>query len=487
MPDSGQIKLEWLGNSEHAQKALDALVKKNDELTDAVKRAGKHAREDSEGLKGYFNEQIGTVGSLITQYATLEKAIDLVGEAYEGWRDRMREAAEAAKALYDAQVPGLATQGFLGRAGEDDGLLQSNPLATRQQMQQIASEAGGAGISFEQRSRITQEAGRASPILDDQGRRSLARRTRSLVRSGMSEHDAAEVAFQAGIETDADKTDELFGDVAEDTRHMLGEAGLSPTESMAVSIDALNRYKSSRGVRTLAGHLTQQYSKEDIRKARQQAQAGTRTDRERAKLMAMTPTERLEAMKAHPELLEDAQEQSLVRGLAQGTHREIQEKLEGAVRDDVIGGQLATERGKMRASAGRQQRLKEDRVLKDSLQGEMAEQGENRMQNALEGASEWSRFAAGVGATAGRAVSWLRGESGAQSAQRQLRVAGQFAAGVGAITGNGETEARLHREEMGLRQEIQETNRLLREQNSRLGGGKNAAAAENARANNGKE
>ncbi|HEX4150510.1 MAG TPA: hypothetical protein VHY20_16040 [Pirellulales bacterium] len=489
MGDNSQIKMEWLGDSASAQKAIDELKRKNDELADAVKRAGKQAHEDSEGFKGYVSEQIGGVANMVAGYVSLEKAIDLVADSYKEWVGRMKEAAEAAKELRDTEIPGLTKQGLLGRADEAEAHFASNNLATRAQMQSgfFAVGDGGEGtLSFERQMALSSAGSRLAPVLGND----LAEQQRRLGAVGRlvgdkkSADDAANLAFGA-TQITGQRGGELFDPAAMKAQADLIRAGLSPEQAMAFGITSIQHDLGTRELPHIAELATKKYSGQELKKFRtaNQKHWGASEKAQYDLMQTHAGGERLQKLLAHPEAAGDDKVAQSIKLFGSQDMLLNQRKLEEAEHADAIGQTLGTERGREANKRGKKAREDEDAKLVDAKQGEITEEAGKALSNTLSNnhVEGFARIIAEKAGSVNRVFHNLTGDSAGADAAALRGAAGALSLVPG---GSDRASAELSREAISIqRQQLEETKKLRGD----LHNGSNSAAAHGARNANGKE
>jgi hypothetical protein len=245
-----EVKLDFEGDSSKAQKALDDLIKANAKLKEQIRTINNESKKGSEDSakaaqhhSGLIREQVGELAKMVTGYVTLEKGVEAVVEAYNGWNERLNKFAESHEQFTDGLIRQLTKVGRVAKVGEYAEFIKGlKGLTPTQGLSALTAVQESAPLLGEERQRgIVKAAGPLGAALqpEDLGQvTGMAGQFASFTK-GLSEEQLVSMAMTAEQRTGG-KMEKFQGPKFQRTMKALVASGMDQENVIGAAMAAAN-------------------------------------------------------------------------------------------------------------------------------------------------------------------------------------------------------------------------------------------------------
>lgn len=226
-----ETRLDFSGNSEEAQRAIDKLVKKTAQLTEELRKMKAESRKGSDEAKQGHEQLVTTLGKAAASITSLGA---IASKVYGGWSQRLDELKQKHEQLVPSLSKGLAESGRLDKAGDvqqwSAGLLGKG--ITREHSQQAFEGVARAGeLDFSDQLAVAAEAAKFGKTKMDVGAFGGMMAELKKIAPEMTPDDLADTALSLKKQL-GDKASVIGSDAFQRQMAGLKEAGITGKDAI---------------------------------------------------------------------------------------------------------------------------------------------------------------------------------------------------------------------------------------------------------------
>jgi len=153
------MTLKWEAHDKNVVAELEKINKQMESLREQNRKLSEESKRHHDEHQSFLGEQIHSLGEMALGYLSIEKAIDVVGEAYEGWKEQLKDFGQEHSSFMQKLMTDLTAAGDAARAKDVLHFLHEGPGTHEQRRQVLAGVTAAApNESLERRMELANEA-----------------------------------------------------------------------------------------------------------------------------------------------------------------------------------------------------------------------------------------------------------------------------------------------------------------------------------------